>query len=222
MGVGMAEEMDQLRLRVARALKGTSVEAVANRMRAIVGPVPEGDAKRAIEKLEAGEIPSPQEKHALEVLIRLMRPAPLCKKGVVGELPEDNHGFEKWPTFQELVRPYLDCIGRIDAVAPENIGVADPPDAAIGTGFLVGKEMLLTNAHVLNILSNATFVLSPGQAVVRFKREYGGVPDEAPVRVESVIAYDRALDAALLRVASSAAGDGRKPLVFSEAPGPPA
>ncbi len=118
----MPDQLSQLRSRVSRALSGTTVEAAGQRMRAIVGPVPEGDAKLAIDKLEQGQIPTPQELAALEMLVRLMRPAPLCQGGLVGNLPADNHAFPDWAAFQQAVRPYLYCIGRIDSVAPENIG----------------------------------------------------------------------------------------------------
>lgn len=218
----MPDQLSQLRSRVSRALSGITVEAAGQRMRAIVGPVPEGDAKRAIEKLEQGQIPTPQELAALEMLVRLMRPAPLCKGGSVGDLPADNHAFADWPAFQQAVRPYLYCIGRIDAVAAENIDVPDPPDAPIGTGFLLTDTLLLTNAHVLNILSAGTFALSPGHGVVRFKREFGSA-DEAPVRIDGVIAFDRVLDVALLRMASPPpAADGRKPLVLDDSATAPA
>ena len=98
------------------------------------------------------------------------------------------------------VQPYLGAIGRIDR--PRVSGYDARPT---GTGFLISDRCLITNRHVLDLITLGTSVLAPGQAVVRFGREYNTVPDPAPVPIASILATHPDLDLAILALGKRAA-----------------
>lgn len=191
--------------RAERTFKGGSISQFTQRIRAIIGPQAtklEGLAKEAIEALGVGEVPTPRQLAALEEVIRSMRPAPLSKGGVLENLdPEVTPCFTHWNTFSRFVKPILYSIGRIDRV----------PDIGVGTGFLIAGDLFVTNKHVLDELSRGTYVLEEGQAIVRFRYEYGS-PDEDPVPIVSVAAVHPDLDMALLRLDRRAFADSKQPL----------
>lgn len=201
--------------RAGRTFQQTPVAGVLQRVRAIVGPrnMPaneEGNlAQEALRTLENGQDPTPRQLAALELIIRLMRPAPLSRNGMIDDLPaEMEPAFADWKDFQREVKPYLYSVGRIDAV----------PDQGVGTGFLISDSVLATNCHVLAFLSKGTNVLERGQAVVRFKHEYQTLPDEDPIDITGVIAMEASLDVALLKIDSQRLTDGRRPLVLDLKP----
>ena len=196
----------QLLQRALRAFPGRQVGPVVEmaRSRAIIGPtnipVSEAGAQRALDQLQAGKVPAPADVAALEVLIRVMRPAPMSKAGELGRL--DVAGaeqlfapelLEEWDAFRKAVKPYLYSIGRID------LGVK-----GIGTGFLVAPDLLVTNRHVVSILTSGTDLLAPGVASVAFHKEFGQPdPPGATVAITAVVAVHPDLDMALLAVAAA-------------------
>ena len=207
--------------RVARALNAgrpfkdddrsaTLVRQVLERVKAIVGPTnmppveQEAFATEALEALRDGERPTPQQLAALEFIVRMMRPVLLsCESSLEGLDGDLAPAFPDWDGFRETARPFLYSVGRID-LAP-----AEP----VGTGFLVSAGLLVTNRHVLDVLSRGTNLLEKGQAVVRFKYEYGSGEDEKPVDILRVVAVHPQLDLALLEVGGTAA---RRPLEVEE------
>ena len=102
-------DLARLRDRARRALGEQTV-------RAIIGPgqIPasEAAAQSAWNKLRDGDAPTPDELQALELVIRMMRPAPLSIGGRLEDLPdhEGHHLYppdlkDAWATFRTLVRP---------------------------------------------------------------------------------------------------------------------
>jgi hypothetical protein len=180
--------------RAQRTFNGKSVAPYTDRIRAIIGPKAtklQGLAQEALDALDYGESPSPNQLAALEEVIRSMRPSLLSQKGVFQQLdPEIAPSFENWEPFCSSVKPFLYSIGRIDLV----------PDKGVGTGFLVAHNLLVTNKHVLEDISRGTYVLERGQAIVRFKYEYGLPDDEEPVHIIGVKAIHSSLDMALLQL----------------------
>jgi hypothetical protein len=196
-------DLELLRRRVVRTFGDKPPEAALSRVRAIVGPAnfpstEEGKlAAAAMDKLKNPEAdkPTPRELAALELMMRMMRPAPKYEDGKLEDLsePEFVDTFKTWDAFRTLLDPLKGSIGRVDT------GSGSPA----GTGFLVGEEVLITNRHVLDVLSRGTRVLQPGQGTISFQAELHPTTPEAPVPIDGVIAFDNALDIALLRVKPS-------------------
>ncbi len=179
-------------------------EAVA-KVRAIVGlpavPDSEKAAQAALDKLKAGrERPTAVELAALELVIRMMRPAPLSKNGQLDPMPAKKgssvyqpEAVAAWDAFRAHIAPRLYSIGRLDRTAG-----ADPET---GTGFLVAPDLVLTNHHVVTQLSHGADELDPGMAVIRFYQEFEGPEPVPSCQVKRVVAIHPALDMALLQVA---------------------
>lgn len=210
------DEKDKLYLeRAKRAFQNKPVGKIFDEIKAIVGPsnMPPIEqsklAEEALERLRNDERPTAKQLAALEFVIRLMRPVALSREGELAPLnPTVAPAFPDWTKFQKSVKPFLYSVGRIDIV----------PKESIGTGFLVSGGVLVTNKHVLDILSKGTGELEKGQAVVRFKHE-AGMPDEAePVNITGVVAAHEELDIALLQVEKQKFTKARKPLALDPAP----
>jgi hypothetical protein len=203
----MNDYHQQLLGRAERAFNKAPIAVYNKRVRAIIGPQAEiyqGLAEEAMEALKNGEVPTPKQLAALEMVIRVMRPAPLSKKADIEVLDSEVAlSFPHWNSFRSSVKPFLYSIGRIDLL----------PDRAIGTGFLISPELLVTNRHVLDMLSNGSGVLERGQALVRFKYEYAS-PDEDPLDILGHVAVHPSLDIALLEVERRDCIDGRRPLAI--------
>jgi hypothetical protein len=190
----------RMRERAGRALGNHQVQEAVAKVRAIVGPaeIPasEPDAQSAWDKLRNGDAPEPNELAALELVIRLLRPAPFSRGGELDDLP-DQQGHNLYPTelkdawsrFRAKVKPLLYSVGRVN--------LAD--GTHIGTGFLVDDGVLATNRHVLDDLTFGTDLLGPGRAQVVFQRETGS--NDLPrhiVPIEGVVRVHKTHDIALL------------------------
>lgn len=193
------------------------IKKALTKFRAIIGHAKtiEQDelANAALEKLREGDIPAPAELAALELVIRLMRPAPISRQGALESLTGQAAAvFMDWPQFQTAIKPYLYSIGRID-----RISLLGDAAMTFGTGFVVSyeRDLLVTNKHVLDKLSRGSYQLEKGQAVVRFKREFQTVPDEKPVNIIGVEDVSSTLDIALLKLEKTVFDDGREALRFS-------
>jgi S1-C subfamily serine protease len=196
------DALRRLRERAARALGRHEVTEAVAKVRAIVGPaaIPasEPDAQAAWDKLRSGAAPSPNELAALEIVVRLLRPAPLSRGGALDDLPDQQgHNLyppelkDAWSAFRTSVRPLLYSIGRINLIDGKHIG----------TGFVVGDGVLATNRHVLDDLTFGTGLLAAGQAQVAFQREVGATDaPEQTVPIEGVIRVHPTFDMALLAI----------------------
>jgi V8-like Glu-specific endopeptidase len=202
--------------RALRAIAGRPLPDVIIRTRAIVGPPLEnleGEAHDGLAALKKGVRPTAQQVAALEAIIRSMRPSLLSNSGQVDPLPaEAEPVFADWSRFLQHVLPHLYTIGRIDRVS-RNALPAEP----YGTGFLIAPDLVLTNRHVVTLLSGGTDIINAGDAEVRFRYEYNA-PDEAAVQVAGVARFHDEEDAAVLRLASSEQLRDRTPLPWSKAP----
>ena len=201
--------------RATRAFQNKPVGVILERIKAIVGPnnMPPIEqsklAEKALERMQNGEKPTPKQLAALEFVIRLMRPVPLSREGALDPLDTKvAPSFPDWGGFQTSVKPHLYSVGRIDLW----------PKEGVGTGWLVSDSVLVTNRHVLDVLSKVTCELETGQAVVRFKFE-AGVPDEdEPANITGVLAVHEELDVALLTIDKQTFDDTRRPLEVETAP----
>src|SRR5437867_1200312 len=110
--------MDSIKKRFERArrtLGELKVSQAVRKDRAIIGgAIPEGEekAQSAWDKLGNGEWPEPDEMAALEIVIRLLRPAPLSHGGVLDDLPSDpDHKIfpdelkDQWSSFRTKIGP---------------------------------------------------------------------------------------------------------------------
>lgn len=201
--------------RAARAFQNKPVGVILERIKAIVGPnnMPPIEqsklAEKALERMQNGESPTPKQLAALEFVIRLMRPVPLSREGALDPLDSKvAPTFPDWGGFQKSVKPHLYSVGRIDLW----------PKEGVGTGWLVSDGVIVTNRHVLDVLSKGTGALETGQAVVRFKFE-AGLPDEdEPPNITGVLAVHEELDVALLTIDRQTFTDERRPLEVETAP----
>jgi hypothetical protein len=197
--------------RAQRALGGNRVQDAVAKTRAIVGPLTipasETDAEEAWKKLSEGQQPSPDELAALEIVIRVLRPSPLSKNGILDDLP-DKPGQnlqpqqlkDQWSTFRNLIKPLLYSIGRIEM----NDG------SHVGTGFFVKSNVIATNRHVLGDLTWGTEVISPGRSRIAMKREVTGGDQSTDIfSIDAVLAIHPTLDMVLLKVS----GTGDRPVV---------
>jgi S1-C subfamily serine protease len=193
-----------LLLRADHAFADRSVAAAVLKVRAIIGvpQIPEAEvaAQAAWDKLRAAKRPSATELAALELVIRLMRPAPLSKGGDLEPLPSapgsstyNPATVAAWDGFRAKAKPLLYSIGRLDR--------ATGSDPSVGTGFLVAPDLVLTNRHVIGQLSMGAEALDPGQAVITFNQEADCVdPTPSKFAVKRIVALHPRLDLALLHV----------------------
>lgn len=193
-----------LMLRADRAFAGRPVSEAVVKVRAIVGvphiPDAEKAAQAAWDKLRTGKVPTAPELAALELVIRMMRPAPLSQKGELAPLPSapgsttyNADTAKAWDAFRAAVKPVLYSIGRLDR--------GDGPEPEVGTGFLVADDLVLTNRHVVSDLSMGADELDKGQAFITFYQEFGTTeptPNRFPIT--GVVALHPNLELALLRV----------------------
>src|SRR6266566_1668476 len=123
----MANDLELQLQRAERTLRQHSVQAITDRVRAIIGPSNLPDlAQKAMDQMRAMQRPTATELAALEQVIRLMRPAPLSRSGELEKMDAQlANAFPAWQAFRQSIKPYLYSIGRIDLLAG---------DKPIGTG----------------------------------------------------------------------------------------
>ena len=195
--------LDSWRKRAERALGKHEVGEVAVKVLAIVGaaiPASEPLAQAAWDKLRNGDPPTPQEMEALEIVIRMLRPAPLSLNQALEDLPEtDNRDLyptelkDLWASFRHSTQPLLYSIGRIEKADGTHVG----------TGFLVAPDVLATNRHVLDELTWGTGLLAAAHARINFQREDGANDKpEHIVSIEGALGFHPSLDIALLKIPS--------------------
>ena len=202
--------------RAKRALGDQEIPDLLGKLRAIVGadvPASETKAHAAWIKLRDGQAPDPEELAALEIVIRLLRPAPLSHAGALDDLPDqDGRNIypqdlkDQWNTFRTKVQPLLYSIGRVNL----------KDGTHIGTGFLVADNVLATNRHVLGDLTDGSEMLRPGDAVVDFCCEDGGNESSRQiVPINGVVKVHDTFDMALLELPATG-----RPVAVVEADSP--
>lgn len=209
-------QIADLRRRFKQSYGPLDSATLAARSRAIVGTenlpdTPEGAlAIQALEKLKNGDPvgPTPNEWAALEYMIRLMRPSQLVHKGTVDDDtdPAFDSAFTNWESFRIAVPAFAFSIGRISQVTTTG-------ELGEGTGFVVGPQLIMTNAHVLDAISNGTRVLERGRANIQFVAEDQDFSDPPAIDIIGVRAVHPTLDACLLEIDDSLA---RAALQFSD------
>jgi endonuclease G len=193
-------QLDALRRRAARALGTQRVKDAVTKVRAIIGPqhIPdsEAEAQAALDLMQNGQTPSPQQLEALEIVVRLLRPVVFSRNGQLDDLPDNNRNLysqedkDRWSAFRTRVAPMLFSIGRIERSGKHK-----------GTGFLVADGLLATNRHVLAAITSGSEALGAGVARVVFKQEVDSTnPPEHIVDIDGVAAVHPKLDMVLLRL----------------------
>jgi S1-C subfamily serine protease len=211
----IAAKYDQLLKRAGRALGTNSPAEAVRKVRAIVGarhiPNSELEAQKALEALQNGNVPTPAEIMALEIVIRLMRPVMLSRGGALDDLPETANNDlqptelkDAWSAFRDKIRPCIGSIGRIEG--DKNVHV--------GTGFVVGDGLIATNRHVLAVLTSGSEALMAGTARIVFKQEAGAVNSSADIgEITEIAEVHPRKDIAILRAVTGQ----RPPLEFVDA-----
>jgi hypothetical protein len=175
---------------------------------------PEGNrATSALDKLRNGDPsgPTPAEWAALEYMIHLLRPSLLIHAGIPDNDtdPTFSGTFSEWATFRQTLPPLSSSIGKISLVTPAGV----QPQ---GTGFLIAPNLVMTNAHVLDVLSNGAYRLQRGQATIQFLSEDGDFADTPALDITDVRVYQpSSLDVCVLEIDDFNAG--RPLLEFSAA-----
>lgn len=210
--VGANEELGDLLLRADRAFQKTSVDKVFSSRKAIIAPRSDllgKDAQDALNLLKQRKAPSPRQLAALQQIIRLQRPAPLCRADDLTPLPDGGNWLaDSWERFQpqlKQLQPSVARIERIDDPAPA-LGTGR---TSLGSGFLVAPGILLTAAHVVDALSFGTRRLESGMAMVDFRGYYGAGGRDLSLILD-VVAIDADLDLALLRIEDRETDDARR------------
>lgn len=127
----------------------------------------------------------------------------------------DNNTFLHPPKEWQMLEQYRDkiqstfsSIGRINIVGHPNL-------SWIGTGFLVGKDAVMTNAHVAIEFSrqknnNGGWAFKPGHSTsIDYGQDLGASHNE--FNIKEVIGIHNELDLALLRVSPVTGGSGQMP-----------
>ena len=170
--------------------------------------------QRAIEKVRTNQLPSHEEQFALEAIV-------FPDKRPVFDIINDDFTIANpmWSVFDTD----QDIHARIRDVIP-SIGRIEVPDSTLapylGTGFIVGDGLLMTNRHVAEEfatglgLSNLNFI-SQSVPAIDFKRELNDSdPDKkAFLTVQKVLMIHPYWDMALLSV--TGLPKTRKPLTLS-------
>ncbi|MDN5856805.1 MAG: serine protease, partial [Actinomycetia bacterium] len=162
---------------------------------ALALPIGEVEAQHCLDKLSAGEAPTADEWTALDLLVRMMRPAMATARGQAGQLPHyanhDTELVEQWRTFSAHSPQWVPSVGRID----------DARGTHVGTGWIAAPGLVVTNRHVASILTyGAMRYVDPGCRVT-FGFELG-IPDAEDARAQPLVlaAVHDELDLAVLRV----------------------
>jgi hypothetical protein len=157
-------------------------------------------SQEVIDKLANGFEATPEEVDELCAEIARIRPAlPVADDGTVPAYPGTDGIAAMWPKFAAAVAPALDAVGLVSNVYAAEGAVLHKPR---GTAWLAGTDVVATNFHVLEELTDGGWVPGsdvPGSAaMVRFAVRHGF---EGPAALcGSVLASDEDLDLALIRV----------------------
>lgn len=204
-------DVEAFRARAERTLRDSDIGEAHARFRNLVGPLPEEMtdlAREAYDALREGRKPSEQALHALEVAIRMHRPAVLVRRAVLDPLPKEAvAAFPQWDSFVAAVRGYVGAIGCVERVD----GGAD----LVGTCFAIGSTAVVTNRHVVDALTGGSRAVGKGSAQARFGDASGSAAGGPAIPIVEVLAHHDTLDLAVLRIEPDS--ESPKPLMVSEA-----
>jgi hypothetical protein len=197
---------------LARAERVVRSRSVLQAVEAVVGPNKSklvGLAQSAHQKLSVGEVPKKAELEALRDVICALRPSYLTRNGRIsaatGDLAEDAGFVAAWDRFRAGFAGYVYSVGRLTC------------GHVSATGFMVAKDLVATNRHVVEKFTRGTMELNEGSAVVCFGDEYESESGEEPVPILRCAAVHGTEDLALLSIPPQAS---RPPLPYAgETPG---
>ncbi|MBV8959911.1 MAG: trypsin-like peptidase domain-containing protein [Actinobacteria bacterium] len=203
-------DVEAFRARAERTLRDSDIADAHDRFRNLVGPLPEEMtdlARQAFDDLRDGQTPSPDALHALELAIRMHRPALLVRDTDIDALPtEAAPAFPEWKGFTTAVRNHMGavgCVQRVHGSAAE----------LVGTGFAISPTAVVTNRHVVAALTGGNGTLKAGEARLCFAD--GGTAAAHTAPVVEVQATHPTLDVAVLRIDPD--GDAPRPFAMSPA-----
>lgn len=206
-------DVEAFRARAERTLRDSDIAKAHDAFRNIVGPLPEEMtdlAREAYDALRDGQTPSEHAMHALEIAIRMHRPAVLVQGTEVRGLPSDAVPvFPAWTSFVTAASEHLAAVGCVQRCHDGDGGL-------VGTAFAISSTAVVTNRHVVDALTGGAGELTPGMARLCFADDGTGPGQCAPV--VAVQATHPALDVAVLRIDP----DGVAPRPFAVSPKPPA
>lgn len=148
----------------------------------------------AMKKVERGEDIGPAEQAGLEAIILLAgRPALLVQNGDFLEPPK------RWAHLKDTRAQIRDVISRVGRIEVAN----NPNFEWLGTGFLAGADIVITNRHVAMEFARSDGPLwsfrGSMTASVDFNEELGA-EDPAEFRVTEIVGIHDVHDMAVLRV----------------------
>ena len=201
------DEMTWLQGRLERALGGRPLEEVLPVPRALVGIEAAAEASRdvvlaqsAAEKLRAGGRLLPSEVEALEMGLRLVRPALRIENG---RLP-----------FAPALGLRESAQARLEALLPGIASVGWSWDIPFATAFQVSSRVMMTNAHVAETLLRDSDDLARGHFVARFDADERRPAKAVPL--VRVLALHPVEDVAFLELAGT--GPLQRGLCLARAP----
>lgn len=155
-------------------------------------------AQKAVDILRHGqpdEVPAPELLEALELCIRLVRPALLVQDD---HLPQDR-SLHLSAAQRSAIEGWLPGVAALCRSGEET---------GLGTGFLIGPTTLLTNRHVVQALARSQALepaLTAGQVEACFDLEAGRAATRPRIAITRVLTYhpDKHVDVALLELASA-------------------
>ena len=173
--------------------------------------------RSAVEKVRregADAVLTPQEEFALEAIVLLEgRPALLIQDGRFDDPPPE------WAVLTPLrasIEPLLGSVGRIEVTGHPSLDW-------VGTGFLVTKDVVMTNRHVAKVFSRQSgsrWTFEPGMKPrIDYREEHRGT-SSAEFTLTSIVGIHDKVDMALLRVSRKGRGGSKppEPLVVAKSP----
>jgi V8-like Glu-specific endopeptidase len=170
--------------------------------------------KRAIKKIRQDNEKAnltPEESEGLEAIILLIgRPAILIQDDKFFPPPA---GWEILEQVRASIEENLQSVGRIEVTGhPAGMNW-------IGTGFLVAKDVVMTNRHVAKefcrMKTAATWEFEPGMTARIDYNEQFGSTKSAEFAIKSVIGVHSLYDMALFKVAPKSSGGAKSPKPLS-------
>lgn len=194
---------DEYYRRVERAFGSVTPTELLGRQKAIIGSRTDQlseDAENARQLLLKKITPPDHQLEALERAIRLQRPSILCHPTQrPGPLDSGNPLAPVWDRQRGWLLQWQRSVGRIDLIRPARSRLEKVQREAVGTGFLVGKGLLLTAGHVAKLIQHQEGPIATDSARVEFCG-YSESTDRCECAIREVVELPGDLDLGLLRI----------------------